>query len=841
MYYYYFEVVLPVPLNRSFTYSYVSESEGNFCGCRVLVSFGRGRLARDLVGVVVSQSLSSEPIKTSYTIKSIIELLDLSPIFSDKMISFLYWLSSYYLCPIGEVFRSALPSIFSPRLVRKFFLNTDKSLTVTSELSSARRRILDFLAEKKESVSLSDIENACEVKNIQYHINYLLAHDYISFLSEKKESVKIKYCKSLEISSSLLSDDNLLAPTLLELEKKSPRQFQVLNYLLQQQKDGNTSILLSEVSKLFSGASSAVRALVAKELISIVEIEVTRNNFSGADKLAFRDESLLDLTSEQEFCFSKIKSALKTGKYSPFLLHGVTGSGKTLVYIHAIKEALSLGKNVLVLVPEISLTPQLIDRFEIVFPGIISVFHSRMSDGERYDSWRSVVLGKVRVVLGTRSALFSPLSNLGLIIVDEEHDSSYKQDGQLPYYNAKDAALYRGKLEEAVVVLGSATPSLESYYNSGFGKLQLLEIKERADGAVLPTVELIDMVSARASGQVLHGFSRILIDKIKEKLSSKEGIILFQNKRGYSNFLECKDCGHIPQCKYCSVSLTYHHNSRELRCHYCGYTKRVINTCEVCGSNEMYRVGIGTQRAEADLASILLSEGIEAKIARLDLDTTARKGSHRKILQSFFRGETDILLGTQIVAKGLDFERVTLVGVINADIQLNLPDFRSCERTFQLLSQVSGRAGRSGDLPGEVLIQTYNISNYAIQAAANSNYKDFYEIELEKRKTTLFPPFVRYCLIEFSSKEEKEVIQAAKNFHRLLASGDEFIIYPPSPAPVSKLNNYFRHQISIKNIKKLDPNGTKLQKMLSEALNKYNEIYPSKVKIKIDIDSFSSF
>ncbi len=838
----YFEVALPVPINKTFTYSYNSDENKNYCGCRVIVPFGRGRMFQELSGVIVKQSLELPHNLSENKIKSIIDLIDPTPVFSEKMLKFLIWISTYYLSPIGETFKAALPSGISPRKIYTFLINPEKPISSFNNLSPLKRKILDFIAENNSAVTLEQIELFCEIKNANNHINYLLTNDFLILKHQVEHKVKVKYQKVISISEKLLENKEELKTTLSKLDKKAIRQSQVLSYLIVQHNKQSDEIPLSEISKLFAGASAATRALIEKGILIVKEREIDRSRtFSDEDKLASRNESLLSLTDEQSICLEKINEKLNKSVFSSFLLHGITGSGKTLVYIHAIKKALSQNKTVLLLVPEISLTPQLIDRFELVFPNLITVFHSKMSDGERYDSWRSVLSGMSKIVLGTRSALFSPLPNLGLIIVDEEHDSSYKQDAHIPFYNARDAAIYRAKLEDAVIVLGSATPSIESYYNTEIGKLQLLEIKERADNAILPKIELIDMLSAKKNGQIIHGFSRFLIDKIKEKLHRKEGIILFQNKRGYSNFLECSDCGYIPQCKHCNISLTYHRTTNDLRCHYCGYVQKTSNVCEVCGKVELNRIGIGTQRAESDLLSILENEDVNAKIARLDLDTTSKKGSHRKILQSFSKGETDILLGTQIVAKGLDFDRVTLVGVINADIQLYLPDFRSSERTFQLLSQVAGRAGRSGDLRGEVLIQTYNMANYAIENAAKSNFHNFYKIELENRKNSIFPPFVRYCLIEFSSKDENKVMSAANTLYKSLHKHKSLIIYPPSPAPISKLNNYFRWQIAIKSIKSLDSSGKTLRQVLNLAFNEYNKTATSAVKTKVDIDSFSGF
>jgi primosomal protein N' (replication factor Y) len=853
----YWKVAIPKPIDE--LYTYFSDEENDLTGCRVLVPFGRKNQL--LAAVVVEETTANEKIKP----KPITEIIDTVPAFDKNMLKFISWLSDYYIAPIGETFKVAIPAGISPKTLIKYTPNREipeNELEIIQQKNPVRWKLLSFLLSETKEFSLDYLEHLLEISNIQYHINYLLERNLIS-IHQTHKRITEKFAKAVRLNNRLLSDNNFLKETLDLLDKKASKQSEFVGFVLLHQRKNNKPVLLSDIGKVIANPNSVIKSLEKKELIEVVDVEIDRSKQRKNDeKLATKNEAILHLTDEQKHCVSEIEQAISANQFSPFLLFGVTGSGKTLVYIHAIQKAISEGKSALLLVPEISLTPQLIDRFDIVFPDMLAVFHSRLSDGERYDAWRSVLLGKTKIVIGARSALFAPLQNLGLIIVDEEHENSYKQASSMPYYQARDAALMRAKIENATIILGSATPSIESFHNAKLGKYKLLEIKHRADGAELPDIRLIDMISARKNGQVIENFSRTLIDSIKEKIAKKEGIILFQNKRGFASYLECYDCGNIPQCKHCSVSLTFHQATNELRCHYCGYTIRPSKVCEICGATKMNLVGFGTQRIEEKLLDILQSEGIncntvgdisdsvskEINIERLDLDSVRKKGSHRNILQKFANGETDILLGTQMVAKGLDFDRVTLVGVINADIQLLLPDFRAAERTFQLLSQVAGRAGRSGDKKGEVIIQTSQTSAYAITTMKNNDYEKFFEIELKHRYNAGFPPFVRYCVVEFSGKDENLTRKKATEFYSILQQLNRSInkksitIYPPQAPPIEKINDRYRLQISLKQIKQFDRNSRVLHLLIKTAHKEFLKNFAiSTVSIKIDIDSFAGY
>ena len=839
----YWKVAIPKPINE--LYSYYYESEQDLTGCRVLVPFGNKNQL--LAAVVVEETTISK----NFNPKPISEIIAPIPAFNKNMLKFINWISDYYLAPIGETFKIAIPAGISPKTLIKFIPNREKAEQALQNIYQSnpiRWKLLSFLLSETKEFSLDYLEHFLEIPNVQYHINYLLERDLIT-IHQTHKRVTEKFAKAVKLNNRLLEDNIFLKETLDLLDKKASKQSEFISFVLLHQRKNNKPVLLSEIGKVIANTNSIIKSLEKKELIEVVEIEIDRSKRNAnEEKLATKNEAILNLTNEQKNCVSEIQQAISGNKFSPFLLYGVTGSGKTLVYIHSIQKALSEGKSALLLVPEISLTPQLIDRFDIVFPDMLAVFHSKLSDGERYDAWRSVLSGKTKIVIGARSALFAPLQNLGLIIVDEEHENSYKQENSMPYYQARDAALMRAKIENATIVLGSATPSIESFHNAKLGKYKLLEIKQRADNAELPDIQLIDMISARKNGQVIADFSKTLIDKLKEKVAKKEGIILFQNKRGFASYLECYDCGYIPQCKHCSVSLTYHQATNELRCHYCGYTIRPSKVCDVCGATKLNLVGSGTQRIEEKLNEILQMEGVNCKIERLDLDSVKKKGSHRNILQIFAKGETDILLGTQMVAKGLDFDRVTLVGVINADIQLLLPDFRAAERTFQLLSQVAGRAGRSRKKKGEVIIQTSQTSAYAITAMKNNDYEKFFEIELNHRLEAEFPPFVRYCVIEFSGKNEELTKQKAAEFYSILQQISQnidkksIIIYQPQAPPIERINGRYRQQISIKHIKRFNQHSKILHLLIKTAHKEYLQNFAtSAISVKIDIDSYIGY
>ena len=557
---------------------------------------------------------------------------------------------------------------------------------------------------------------------------------------------------------------------------------------------------------------SSLKTLIKKNILLEKKLEHYRLSYN--EKI----EPKKELTNDQR---SVVDEVLANTGYFPYLLFGVTGSGKTEVYMELIEDALNKGKTSIVLVPEISLTPQMVLRFQKRFGDNIAAIHSALSDGEKYDEWRRIVSGEAKIVIGARSAIFAPLNNIGMIIIDEEHSDSYKQDDSNPRYNAKDIALLRGKYHNCPVIMGSATPSLEVFARAKKGVFKLLELPNRINGKSLPHINIVDMneMISKTKGH----FSPVLLEAISARLLKNEQIILLLNRRGYSSFVTCKNCGYTFKCPNCDITLTYHKSSRTLRCHYCGYGTKVYDTCPECHEKSINDLGVGTEKVEEELNKLFP----ESRILRMDFDTTSRKGMHEKMIKAFKNHEYDILLGTQIVSKGLDFDNVTLVGVINADTSLNIPDFRSSETTFSLLAQVAGRAGRS-DKEGEVIIQTFNPEHYAIQYTKKHDYLGFYNREMSIRRELKYPPYYYICYVKISGKDNKyiyeESLKITKLFHNKLIN---MIILGPSPCTIFKLNNIYRYGIILKYKKDED---------LREVLNKVIEHYKDNRNIKIDVN-----
>lgn len=831
------QIALPIPADKLFSYEIPDgQDTENLIGRRALVPFG----SRVLTGVILGENSAEKAAK----LKSVNEILDEQPIFSAKMLELMNWIADYYICSPGEALRAAIPQGMSPESlvrIRASHSVTETELNKLEKRAPKRGALLRELMNHDGFISVGYLERILNSTFVSSQLQALSDAGLISIEKAVNKQEKPKIQKAAEIPENLFKNEQLLKIVFDELDRKAYKQSLFLSNLYLHQQENQSPKTIAQIAEETNTSAAVANALEKKGYVKISEMEIDRSAHNAEESLARRDESLLPLTEEQQAAFAEIENSIDTSGFRPFLLHGVTGSGKTLVYIHAIKKVREMGKSALILVPEISLTPQLIDRFEKTFPGEVAVYHSRMSQGERYDAWRSLMTGRRHIMLGARSGLFAPLKNLGLIVVDEEHESSYKQDSPAPRYNARDCAIKRADLEQCTIVLGSATPSIESSFNAREKKFRLLEIKSRADSAKMPLISVIDMGNALKNGKVKGAFSDELFRKIVERLTRKEGIILFQNRRGFSAYMQCKDCQHVPECRNCTIKLTYHKNAGQLRCHYCGYTRPVLNSCPECQGHDFHIIGSGTQRIEDELDTFLRQEGIKANIERLDLDTTSKKGSQRKILTRFARGETDILVGTQMVAKGLDFERVSLVGVVSADVQLYIPDFRASERTFQLLTQVAGRAGRHRDFPGEVLIQTFQPDNYAIQAALAGDYSKFYNHELNDRLNAFYPPFSRFGILEFTGKNEPQVHEHAEKFYQLLPKQEKGLLFLGPTAPeIVKIRNNFRRIIVIKNIRKFDPGSRKLRDILRGAIGIYREKFAkSAVNLKIDIDSYN--
>lgn len=829
------QVALPIPARRTFTYCYDDEMTTLHRGMRVLVPFGKNMYT----GVVVVTD--AEPLKDA---KYIIEILDQTPAFSPLMLDFTKWIAEYYFASWGETLAAALPQGMAPQTVVTVELiapvHVDDVVMMRS-YAPKRTALLELLNAHKGPLTISYLQQQLKTDSVSAQLEALEEMGYILIRRELNKEVTAKVQKAVTVSHGLLSDTTALKTALDMLDSSAPKQSLLLSSLVFAAQQKAAPMRVAELLKNTKSTQTTLDALVTKGYAEYSMIEVERHNQEHGDTLAKRNEFELELNQEQLHAVETINDGIVSSKPKTFLLHGVTGSGKTLVYMHAIRQCISTGKSALVLLPEISLTPQMIDRYKLAFGDSIAVLHSKMGQGERYDSWRAIKQGKVKIVLGVRSGIFAPLDKLGLLIVDEEHEATYKQESPSPRYNARDAAIIRGIMHSAVVVLGSATPSLESMFNAQTGKYHLLTLRSRNDGAELPLIEVVDMAEQRKLKTVHDGFSTKLLDEIVKRVEKKEGVILLQNRRGFAPRLECDDCGNTPHCYQCNVPLTYHKYSDQLRCHYCGWTITAQKSCNVCGNAEMSEVGSGTQRIEEVLFKLLQERSVNAVIQRVDTDTTQQKGSLRKILKAFTDGSIDIVVGTQMIAKGLDIPRVTLVGVVNADMQLFMNDFRAGERTFQLLTQVAGRAGRGGGNPGEVLIQTKHPRHQAIVSTRLGSYDTFFHDELQQRRDANYPPFTRFVMIELTGKDQEQVHQHAHYYAKFLShTSTSVLTLGPSKPSVDRVRGLYRRMIIVKGIKSEDPGGNQLRHALLTAASAYHEKHAtSAVKVTVDIDSFS--
>ncbi|MBC8144161.1 MAG: primosomal protein N', partial [bacterium] len=795
-------VALPVPVFKTFTYAVPTRFGGMVHrGIRVSVPFGK----RTVTGVVVDEADHSELAD----VRELIDVLDTNPLFSEAMLRFAEWMTEYYVSPLGETLRTMLPYGSTPESTQRISLaTTDVSLIIPELRRTAPRQaaILLALSDHAKGVTIPFLSRKVGADNLHSQLAALEAKGLIVRRVEIENEARPKRVRGVRVARALLADEPALHSLFDDLDRSAPKQAVVMSLLFtESERNAGAFQQVSDVLTRAQASDSVIKALVERGAIELELMDVSREEVLVTGDALEDDnyESTLgdqvtdfELNDQQKNAVDVVTTQMSSGEFRAYLLHGVTGSGKTQVYIETIRAAIANGRSAIMLVPEIALTLQLVERFRNAFGDRIAVLHSRLSDGERFDAWQRVASGGCDVVIGARSALFAPLRNVGIIVVDEEHEASYKQYDQQPRYHARDAAIVRAQIEGAVALLGSATPSIETYYNAERGKYGLLELPDRVDNAREPKIVIVDTLTARRQRLMRGSISVRLLGDITTALAKGEGVILFQNRRGFATRLECGTCSHSPMCPNCAVTLTYHKHRHELRCHYCGYNRNAETQCSVCGSLDLRQPGVGTQRVEEELAELLPN----ARVSRMDQDTTSRKGAHRKLLSKFANGDIDILLGTQMVAKGLDFSRVSLVGVVSADTQLLLPDFRARARTFQLLTQVAGRAGRRSAVEGEVVIQTAHPDHPAIQAAFAKNYKQMYNDELHTRQQLNYPPYSRFIVIEFRAADQRATELAARQFRALLPpSGAAFEIMGPNAALIWKLRNMFRYQIVIKN------------------------------------------
>lgn len=818
-------VSLPLPFDRLFTYSIPTElNESAIPGSRVLVPFGR----KFKIGYIVELP-ESTPLAS---LKPIQDVLDPKPILNEDLLRLCRWISEYYMAPLGEVLRTATPAGLvgeSKRIVRLEREPSHSTLEEWRKRAPRKAAIIHTLQERQE-LSIAQLQRLTRFDNIYSPIHELERDKYVSIRDLlPRTTIRPKTENRIRLNT----DDLTIEDIQTEIQQRVTRatkQSSVLRALVEI--GGNQSIPEKELLRATNASRSTLAPLIEAGLIRVEKVPVVREEPADAEK-----PEDIELTFHQQAALRALERSLQSGTHQTILLHGITGSGKTQVYIEAIHQTLKGGKTAIVLVPEISLTPQIVRRFRRHFSDDVVVFHSRLSDGERYDAWRRAHEGNAAIVIGPRSAIFAPLKDLGLIIVDEEHESSYKQFDSIPRYNARDVAIMRAHFNSAVVLLGSATPSLESYHNALLNKYHLIELPERINTYPLPRVHLVNMREERKELRMEQpgsttSISRLLRDHIRERISRKEGVILLQNRRGFSPFLECLDCGNIEECEECSVTMTYHKTKQHLRCHYCGRIRKTPDVCPQCHGVRLVFQGFGTQRVEEELQRLFP----EARIVRMDLDATTQKGSHTRILTKFETGEYDILLGTQMVAKGLDFDRVTLVGVISADTQLLLPDFRSSEKTFQILTQVAGRSGRS-TIEGEVIIQTNHPDHYSIVHATRHDFKAFFEEEMKRRTETHWPPLTRLALLEARSRSEHAASMVLDETRTKLSESlpKNFIVLGPSPAAIAKVKNYYRFHIIIKAPKQRDPSGKVLREVIKRS---FPQKFPPHTRLIVDIDPY---
>ncbi len=814
----YVELVFPLPFRKAFTYSVPGDLEPLVkSGVRAVAPFGK----RTLTGFVLHISKTTS---VKEKIKPIKDILDENPIFDKKGLKFYQWVADYYLSSLGEALKLAVPHGSDIESKRKIISDAETCkflLSKENKRTSTKFKVLMELSEREE-IHLSSLQKRVGKKNIYSILQTLQKQGAITLLdSVGPAKVKAKKVKFVKLNKTVAE----VYAGFPELETRSPKQVKLLLEIVAAK---GKALPVAELLRKTESSKSSLDSLSAKELINIFDKEVERK-FNDHYK---EDKKELILYKQQQNVVDEINKELEKSRFKTFLLHGVTGSGKTQVYIELIKTVLEKKKTALILVPEISLTPQMTSRLFNNFGETVTVIHSRMSAGERYDSWRKILKGRAKVVIGARSALFAPLRKIGLIVVDEEHDASYKQSDQTPRYLARDAAIILGSIQKCPVVLGSATPSIESMYNAKIDKYKLLELPERVDDAKLPNILMVNMAKGKEK-KMENIFSSTLLDKIEERLKKQEGVIILQNRRGFSTQIYCSDCGEIETCDNCSVPMVLHLNKNIIQCHYCSLEKKVPGACTKCGSLAIKYFGTGTERVEDELEYYFKN----VNISRVDSDSINRKSSLGKILFSFSYGEIDILVGTQMVSKGLDFSRVTLVGVVSAETTLWLPDFRADERTFQLLTQVSGRSGRS-KVPGEVVIQTQNEKHFTLQMVLANNYDGFYQREITDREKLGYPPFTRIALIEAKDEFEKRAEGAITDYYNELVKYKEWLnISSPAYAVISKLKGFYRFHILIKSSKETDPGGGILRKAILDAFVEFNKKSRYKdVRMIYDID-----
>jgi primosomal protein N' (replication factor Y) len=815
------DVILPVPIRNEFTYRVPFElNDAIFKGARVVVPFGRSKL---LTGIVTSVH---DRIPENYQAKYIEYILDEKAIITPQQYVFWKWISSYYMAPIGDVMNAALPSNFKLASETKVLMhpdfNNDKRFYTERELD-----ILEAL-EIREVLDLKEISEIIGIKTIQPIIKGLIDKKAVITQEELKDKFVPKKAVFVSLSEHLNEED--LEQVIYELEQKSSKEKQLqalLTYLQLGNYHNGTATPVLRKEMIEQGISQSSLNTLEKNGILVQEkLEISR--FEDDDSAT---DEFKELSASQKNALSEIHQGFEEDKVC--LLNGVTGSGKTEIYVQLIQEQLDLGKQVLFLLPEIALTTQLIQRLSSYFGEQIGVYHSKFNQNERVEIWSHVLNNdpdRYRIILGARSSVFLPFRDLGLIIVDEEHESTFKQYDPSPRYNARDCSIVLGKMFNANVLLGSATPGIESYFNAKNGKYKLVDLKERFGANLMPEILCANVQKERKQKSMQSHFTSFLIDEMRDALNKGEQIILFQNRRGYTPMWMCEVCNWTPKCVNCDVSLTYHKHSNTLKCHYCSYSTAPIGTCAACGSNRLKMLGFGTEKIEDEL-SLIFNDKV---IKRLDLDTTRSKNAYANIINEFDAGGIDILIGTQMVSKGLDFSNVNLVGVLDADMLLNRAEFRAFERTYQLITQVAGRAGRR-EKRGKVIIQTGDPDHWVIQKIIANDYVGFYESEIIERKNYFYPPYYKIIALTLKHRDENKLTVASNDLaNQLRQVFKERVLGPEFPL-IKKIQNFYLKTIILK-VERDAPDKKVKERVQSIIDNFYSVPSNKSIRVSIDVD-----
>tara|TARA_B100000378_G_scaffold152141_2_gene122677 strand:- start:47 stop:2500 length:2454 start_codon:yes stop_codon:yes gene_type:complete len=773
------DVILPLPLDNRFTYT-ISEEEAVFLqnGMRVAVPFGKSKVYTGIIAEVHNRA------PEVYEAKPINQILDETPLVTQNQLEFWKWIASYYMCTEGEVMRAALPGAFI--LESEHIVQLQKEAEFNeSDLKDDEFLVVEAL-QNQSSLKIKEVEALLDKKSVLPILNRLMAKDIIVLSQEIYEQYKPKRVKYIKLHENHESED-AMHQLLDELSRAHKQREVVLNYFSLKAKSLKP-INAKELQKISGTTASVLKSLVTKNIF--------KEYYLNEDRVAFEGEitrSHIEFNEYQLKAFGQIKAAFE--EKTVCLLHGVTSSGKTEIYLKLIEEVLNEGKQALYLLPEIALTTQLINRLQAYFGDKVLVFHSKYSMNERVEVYQNVLKAGEgpKVVIGARSAIFLPFQQLGLIIIDEEHEASFKQYDPAPRYHARDAAVVLANLFKAKTLMGSATPSLESYYNAVHDKYGFAELSRRFGNVMMPEIEIVDIKEKHRKKRMTGHFSDRLLKEIEESLSEGEQVILFQNRRGFSPILECNTCGHSPQCPNCDVSLTYHSHSNQLRCHYCGYHIAMQKRCMACHSDDISTKGFGTEQIETELKALYPDH----KIGRMDQDTTRGKHGYEKIITAFEDLEIDILVGTQMLTKGLDFRNVNLVGVMNADNLLNFPDFRAHERSFQLMLQVAGRAGRTKKR-GKVLIQSYNPHHQIIQQVSTNDYAGMYKEQLQERYNYKYPPYFRLVRLSLKSRDFSKTNEAADWIAKAMQNVFKQNVLGPEFPPVARIRNEYYKNIMLK-------------------------------------------